>query len=292
VYTPGYKQDLGWKFQDGSALTLSWLYLFNTNKEAAATFAAAGFRVRNDLADSFISAPVFNFPPEFSGPLIKITDANGNGVPGGATGIWNGASIMTEQFQQKVQQWDLTYRIPVVDNPDCRISALVGGRLFWIWEGYTWTANDIDLTTGLGGGFNSAVYTNIVSNRMYGPHFGTSYEQYLGAGFAVQLDLDAAGLLDIVKERVKYAIALRDTGPEARRSRTDFTLVPEVAAGLALVWYPYQSIQVRAGYNIMAFFNTIGSQNPVDFNFGTVDPKFDRVFRMYDGLDIGISFLF
>src|SRR5205823_4838248 len=67
-YTPGFKIDLGYRFQDESTLSLSWTHLFQTHKSAAATFAVAGFKVGDDFRDAFISSPVFNFPPEFSGP--------------------------------------------------------------------------------------------------------------------------------------------------------------------------------------------------------------------------------
>ena len=290
-YTPGFKIDIGYRFQDATTLTLSWLHMFQTHKEAAATSAAPGFKVGNNFVDSFLTAPVFNFPPEYAGPN-DLTDANGNPISLGAYGIWNAASVMTLDFRQRVENYDLTYRVPEYETESTRVSVQVGGRFFWIWERFLWYTNDLD-TNNVGGGTFAAYYSNISSNRMYGPHAGVCWEQELGLGFALQLDLDAALLLDIVKERTSYTLGERDVGPEAKRSRTDYTFVPEASASLALMWYPYPGIQVRAGYNGMIFFNTISSKYPIDFNYGAVNPAYDRIFyRLFDGLDAGIAFIF
>ncbi len=151
---------------------------------------------------------------------------------------------------------------------------------------------DIDVTTGVGGGQNEADYTCIASNNLWGVTVGQCWEQYIAKGFSFQLDLGAAALIDIVRERAKYELGLRFFGPEGKMSRSDYTFAPELTGSLALMWYPYPGIQVRAGYNTMAFFNTIGSENPVSFDFADPDPKFDRIFRIFDGLDFGIAFIF
>jgi hypothetical protein len=292
-YEPGYKWTIGYRFQDGGTVSFSDMRLFNTTKMAAATFAAAGFNVRQDFADSFLSAPVFNFPPEFSGP-DKITDPAGNVVPGAAIGMWNAASIMTLKFQQRTEQWDVTYRAPAyVESEECRMSVSIGGRYFRMWEGFQWLVIDLDATTGDGGAFNTAIYQQLTSNNLWGPWISNTWEQYLGYGFAFQLETGAAALLDIVRERAKYSPGFRFAGPQGKKSESTYTVVPELWANLSLMWYPIEGVQVKLGYDVMGFFNTIGSRNPVDFNFATPSPNFNHIpLRLFDGFEVGIGFIF
>ncbi|MFN4258009.1 MAG: hypothetical protein ACK4RK_01840 [Gemmataceae bacterium] len=138
---------------------------------------------------------------------------------------------------------------------------------------------------------NSAVYNNIVSNRMYGPFLGYVWEKYLGYGFAISADFRAALLMNIVKERASYELADKTT--KAKRARTEFTVVPELQAAINLWWYPIEGVEIRAGYNAMGFFNTIASPNPVAFDFGNMSPPWEnRFLRLFHGLNVGIGFIF
>jgi hypothetical protein len=292
-YSAGYKYEIGYRFQDGGVLSFSDTRLFNANKGAGATFANHGFVVGNHFEDSFLTAPVFNFPAEFSGPT-KLNGINGMPAVGGAIGIWNGAQEMTEKFTQRTEWWDLKYRqAPYYETEICRLSGWYGARYFKIRDEFTWQTIDIDITTGSGGGQNTGVYTQISSNNLYGPFIGQTWEQYIGKGLAIQLDLGAALMIDIVRERAKYASGLKDVGlPQGKTSRTDYTVAPELDGSLALMWYPWQGVQFRFGYNYMAVFNTVGSQNPVGFNFPNPDPKYNRLFlRNFDGFDAGVAFI-
>jgi hypothetical protein len=52
-------------------------------------------------------------------------------------------------------------------------------------------------------------------------------------------------------------------------------------------------MQMRIGYDIMSFFNTVSSPDPVSFNYGTLDPPFrDWTVRVLDGFEAGICFIF
>ena len=156
-FEPGVKTEIGWRFGDGSAISVSWLYINEVNLGAAATLAPQGNAVGSNFADSFLFAPVFNFPSQYAGPSNKITVTNPTFVPGNLTeppfvpapgaayGIWNGASIMTEQFLQRTQQYDVIYRVPIYETENCRVSGLVGPRFTWIWERYKWTTTDLDV---------------------------------------------------------------------------------------------------------------------------------------------------
>src|SRR5262249_14108981 len=116
TYMPGFQIGVGWKFRDGSAVSLNWLYLTEAQYRSGATLSPPGNKVNADLSNTFLFSPVFNFPPEFAGADFKVlttfpvTPAIS---PQAAFGIWNAASIMTIEFRQRVQQWDITYREPI-----------------------------------------------------------------------------------------------------------------------------------------------------------------------------------
>lgn len=286
-YQPGVNLHIGWKTPDGDAFTLSWLYLFQVRYQAVATSVPPNFNVGATFADSFLTAPVYNFPNDYAGSVLQQ-----NGPGGVATyGIWDGASIMTESFVQRDQQYDFIWRHPVYETEDYRLSSLIGPRFFWIWEGYEWRTTNFGFTGSEG---PSANYSNIDSNRMYGLSVGCSQEWYCGGGIAIQLDTDATGYLNIVKERVQYSTEQKFAGAaENKRATTDYTAVPELEAKLNVVWYPLENVQLKLGYNFMGFFNTIQSQMPIDFNYSSIDPKFDHIFfRDFDGWQAGISIVF
>ena len=61
-FAPGFDAGFGWRFRDGGVLSFDWIYLTTTRKIAAATLAPPGLDVGSNFSESFISAPVFNFP--------------------------------------------------------------------------------------------------------------------------------------------------------------------------------------------------------------------------------------
>ena len=58
-----------------------------------------------------------------------------------------------------------------------------------------------------------AIYTNIVSNKMYGAFIGVGNEWWLGNGLSLSLDLEATGYIDFVKERARMSSARRRRRP-------------------------------------------------------------------------------
>ena len=72
-----------------------------------------------------------------------------------------------------------------------------------------------------------------------------------------------------------------------------FPLVPEVSAMANIWWYPMEGVEVRVGYEFMNFFNTVASPAPVDFNYGSVTPAWEKGhYRAVDGINAGIAFIF
>jgi hypothetical protein len=294
TYQPGFIIDLGWRFAGGDdawSLTFSWMYLTEAAYHASATLTPPFLQVGPTGAQSFLVANVYGFPNDYSGPAQKI----GSGADFAAYGVWNGASIMNLAFTQRTQQYDMTIRMPFdwCETKNYRMSGLMGPRFFWIWENFWWRAQDIDVASGGTGPTDVAIYNNTVSNRMYGAHIGIEQEWYIGHGFATMLNTEVVGYMDVYKMRASYGLGERgNLGPEAKRSRTDYTFVSEFACKAELMWYPTQAIQVKFGYDLMLFLNTIASQRPVDFNFSSLAPDYNHVVRLFDGWTAAIVFEF
>jgi hypothetical protein len=303
TYEPGFTIGVGWKCQDGPAVTLSWLWLASAQFRADATLINRPDQILGgSLANSFLTSFVYNFPSQYGGPFAKVTLAplsnpTGLAVPvGGVFGIWNGASVETEKFEQRASQIDLCYRVPFYETECYRVSGLVGPRFFWIWERFTWNTTDI----GLDAAGNtlpdqptfSALYTNVVSNRMYGVNCGFCQEYYCGCGFACMLESEACLYLDIVKEQAKYQFPNDQIPPQNKRRITQYRVVPEFQLTPRIMWYPWEGIQMSLGYDLMAFFNTIAAPRPIDFNYSALDPPYVSTHRFFDGIQANIALLF
>lgn len=289
TYQPGFKTGIGYRFDGESApsISLDWMWLAEAKYNANATAAPKFFEVGPQLADSFLYSPVYNFPNEYAGPPNKINNAGQYS----AYGIWNGASMMAIEFVQRVESLDFTYRQPFFETECYRISGLTGGRFFWIWERFKWTTQSLD-DSGTAGPLDTAVYTNIVSNRMYGPKIGLNQEWYLGHGFALNFDFDTALLLDVVREKIQYELAFPKTPPISKLGRIDYAIVPQFDANVSMMWYITEAIQLRAGFDGMLFMNTLAAQQPINFNWGAPAYQYNHVMRWFDGIfgDISIRF--
>jgi hypothetical protein len=289
-YEPGFEFTLGWRFQDGIALEISWWHLIEAQYKAVASLVPPGLNPGQNLSDSFLFSPVFNFPNDFAGPADKLALGN----PNAAFGIWNAASVMTERYIQRFDQFDITGRIPIAESECNRCYGLIGARLVWLWEQFYWRTV---AETALGQSQQdwTAIYTNVVSNRLYGVDIGIGDEWRLGdtpiGTFSVSLDLRAAAFADIVKERAKYERADKFTASQI--ARTEYKPAGELQAQLNFWWYPIEGVQIRVGYDAMGFFNTVSSPYPVNFNY-SLDQNLwrDGTFRFLDGINAGIGFIF
>jgi hypothetical protein len=290
TFTPGWALTMGWRFESGVSVQASWYHLQQAAYSAFASTIPPAGRQSADLADTFISAPVFNFPPEFAG-------ANGNiqGVDPGVTyGVWNAATSMQLLLVQRFEYWDIGARIPMWQTDTYRTYGLMGAKHVSMWERFKWRTNDADPT---GGASNETVadYFNVVSNQLYGPHMGGGAEWYMGStpigAFSVSIDGQAGLYFDFANVRASYVRADQLTG--ASRHRRLSSLVPGVDAKASLWWYPWEAIQCHVGFDGLAFFNTVGSPKPVDFNFGELSPHFEHgLFRYLYGFSFGIGFVF
>jgi hypothetical protein len=286
TYVPGYRLTLGWRFEDGVSVDFAWMHLFNARYIGGATLIPFGGNLGPNLAESFLYSPVYNFPNDFAGPAAKLAIGN----PLAAYGIWNGASVEAIRFDQHFDEYDLDFRKPILETDCNRCYCLAGLRRAWLWERFKWTtiAEQFDGTESPQW---TAIYNNILSQPMYGPYIGIGDECYLGHGASVSVDIKAAALVDFVREIDDYQ--LQDNTIELKRSRRVFSFVPELETSINLWWYPIEGVQIKIGYNAMAFFNTIASPDPVSFNASSLDAPYQHTFlRLLDGINAGIGFIF
>lgn len=304
-YQPGWNIGLGWKFQNGVSVSAQWLHLAEAKYAGNAGIVNPQFNAGDILQETFLFSPVSNFSNEWAGPGNKLAI----GSPFAAYGIWNGASNDEIIFTQRYDQFDLTARIPIYQDDCNRCYGLLGTRMNWLWERFWWRTvalgtifapasfenQNINLVLGEATQSDIAVYTNVISQRMYGVHLGSGYERRLSdtpiGTFSVSLDLDAAFLLDVVKEIAKYERG--DKFIAAKRARTEYQPVPELSATANILWYPIEGVEVHVGYDFMSFFNTVAAPSPVDFNFNSLNPGYRNGFtRFIDGFHAGIAFIF
>jgi hypothetical protein len=193
-------------------------------------------------------------------------------------------------FQQRYDEANVMGRVQFFQDDCLRCYGMAGGRYAWIWERFRLRAVGADFL-GNSRPEDVAVYTNIVSNRMYGKFVGAGFERYLCYGCAIGLEVQGAILLDVAKERAR--LERGDKAIALKKSVTAFAVVPEVSANAQLHWYPVEGIQIRAGYNFNAFFNTAAAQEPIAFDARSFDPNWhNRAVRFLDGFNAGIGLIF
>lgn len=292
TFMPGGRFEIGYKFEDGTRIYFNYLALAQAQYSAGATIATPFARSRPDLTDTFLYAPVFNFHPQFSGPRLKTGfDGPNNGNTGNNTyGIWNGASTMDIKFIQRYAESELGARIPLFQTDYSKVYGSAGGRFAWIFERFEWRTVSLDIN-GVSNPQDAADYSNTLSQRMYGPFVGAGHEVFLANQFSLSLDVSAGLLINVAKERVKYELG--DESIQSKRGRESFTVVPNANAALNLWWYPVDGVQFRFGYNAMSYFNTKYMQNPVGFDYGSIDPVYTtRAIRVFHGFNAGFGLFF
>jgi hypothetical protein len=291
TYSLGFRLTGGWKFANDVSLEVSWIHLFDAKYAATASVLPAFARSDPLLADTFLTSFVFNFPPDFAGPAQKVNLGN----PGATFGIWDASSEQEIRFTQRFNQADLSVRWPLMTNDCMRTYWLCGPRMVWLWEQFWWRTVAFDITSGAAGQDDVAIYSNVVSQRLYGGHIGAGWdwkpcETPIGT-FAISVEGDFMLSADVVKERAKYERG--DFAIAAQRAITTYTVVPELSAKVNLWWYPIEAVQVRIGYDLLAFFNTVSSPDPVSFNFGALDPPWVKgTTRIFDGFEFGVAISF
>jgi hypothetical protein len=285
-WAPGWDFAIGWRFAEGWTLQFDWVHVFNVRYVGGATLIPQGMQAGQLLENSFLYSPVYNFPNTFAGPAEKI----GLGNPLAAYGIWNGASEMDLRFDQRLSEYDIGGRVPIVEEDWYRCYGLAGVRHVDMWENFKWRTVSYDFQ-GLADASDAAVYNNIVSNQLYGGYCGCGSECYLGHGFSISFETKAAALIDFVHAEARWQ--RQDLATGDKRSERLFSPVPELDAKIALWWYPIEGVECHLGYQMQNFFNTIASPQPVSFDYDAVDPPWvHKPWRLVDGVEVGVGFIF
>lgn len=299
-FTPGYRLTLGYRMQDGTSFSISWMHLQDVKYSGGAGSQGFDFRDVRNGDNSFLFSPVFNFSSNFAGaPNRVIANVPGVGsapVTGLLNGIWNGATDMTILFSQRFDNYDLAGRMPVFETENARSYAIAGARFAWIWERFQWRTSNLNYTGDSTSGFQvesspqfAATYSNALSQRMYGPMFGAGHEVYLGSGFGIGCETTLAPLLDVAKQRAKYERDDRTT--QSKRSWIDNTVTLNANIAVNVTWQPFEGMTLRAGWNAYNFFNTYYMEKPVGFNQGAIDPVYGtQVYRLLHGLNVGLAY--
>jgi hypothetical protein len=288
-FTPGTELTVGYRWASGIAAEFKWLHLFETKNNATAGLLPPTLP-GSDLRETFLTSPVYNFPPVYAGP----GNQTGQGSAVAILGIWDASSLQTEMFIQRFDQFEINFRIPVHESECWRTYGIVGPREQILYERFTWRVVS-QLSNGNVGLQDTVTYTNVTANDMYGAKAGIGNEWFLAdvpyaGAVSLSLDLTAALMFDAVKGRPKYELGDRSTA--TGHGRNWLRMVPEGDANANLWWYPYEGIIFRLGYDALAMFNTMGSTRPVDFNFGSITPEYSTVFRYFGGLNVGVGFIF
>jgi hypothetical protein len=274
---PGWHIAIGYRLRNGIVAQLDWYHAHDANVTTGATLVRDG---NTPPAVQFLFSPVFNFPVDFAGQEQD--------------GIWQNADEMTIKYTQRFDRWDLAFRIPICEAEFARTYALTGFHHVWMWERFKWRTVDRIAATGAATEQDVAEYSSILSQPMYGIYCGCGQECFFGQdckSFGFTFDVRAAILVDFVRNIATYDRADRAVG--SKRNRRGYETVGELEAQLNLWWYPIEGVVCRVGWDVMAFFNTIYIPNPVDFDFLSPAPDWERrSVRLIDGLNLGIGFIF
>jgi len=315
-FEPGFRITGGYRFRNGIAVEGSIWYLNEVQNTAGAGIVPpgstgfAGPGVGRNNASSFLSAPFFNFTPDFAGPAQDVVSniypnpvINGTGVPlspaqialitqfGGipvaAYGIWNGAEDMTLEFVQRAWNAEVNCRLPV-NQTDCdRTYVIAGARVMNIWERFSFRTVDLDINSNPSP-LNTATYYNTWENQLYGAQVGMGYEYYIGQGFSWSVEGRVGLFLDYRKTQIQ--VERGDVDPFTERD--DVGLSPFFQGGAFVWWYPLEGVQMRAGYEFQGIFNVRRSEQPVSFDLGKLDATYKDMFLRFDGFSAGIAFIF
>lgn len=306
-YSPGINLGVGWKFEDGSSVTARIMHVSGQTWGASASLASPFGRSDPNLFDTFLLADVFNFPPQFGGPaqktafegtfLGRVVDAAGNVIDPGILipdrnffGIWNGASNMSIEYKRWYTEAEIGGRTPLFESNTSKVYGIGGMRYHMFIDRFQWLTQSFDLAGNTGGRFE-ALYSNILSQRMYGPYIGCAHDVYLKNNFSLSVDMTGGLMANFIKMRAKYELG--DNTHQAKRSRNAIDLVPTAGGNVNLWWYPVRGIQMRVGYSANTFYNTRNMDQPIGFNYGAIDPAYEtQYFRIIHGLNVGVGIFF
>ena len=290
-YQPGFNVEIGYRTEGGIRIFANYMQLMESVYSRGAGPVPPGFSPDANLADTFLSSPVYNFNNQFAGPQNKLAvDGVGSNPGYTAYGIWNGATNEVISFIQRYQQMQFGSRIPMFQTDYSRLYGIAGGQFSWFFERFRWYTQDVD-NQGNQEPQWAANYNNTLSQRMYGAMAGIGHEIFIANQFSLSAEVTGSGLMDVAVERSKYELS--DKSTESKFSLDQYRFVPNANAAINLWWYPTDGVQIRLGYQALTFYDTLYMKSPVGFDFGDIDPQYGvKGFRLIHGFNAGIGFFF
>lgn len=312
-FQPGTRMTIGYRLRNGIAFELNYMALTAARRTAqAGIIPPPGVGVGADYADSFLSAPFYNYSPFLAGPIRDVisgvnlgptffvpaapADLNEFGsyiVP--AYGIANGAEIFEQSFRQRFATGELMARVPLFQGEVTRTYWTGGFKYIGMQERYRLRIVDF----GLGGSNDGSVtqspafvmeYTNKITNRFYGMMIGCGSEAYLGMGWAISVEARVGASAQA--SRVVTEVERGDGNYQLKHTSNQITAVTQFQAGGYLWWYPIEGIQLRVGYEYLGIVGARRSPNPIDFDLGRLQPEVKGTYFSLDGIVAGVAFIF
>jgi hypothetical protein len=329
TYRPGMRLTLGYRLRNGISFEAVYWSLATTRTTAGAGVLPPLLRgVGLSQASSFLTAPFFNFSPQWAGPFRDVVSniyllpfPNGNpnattvtvgptgsgvqvviddpntlqdlallrGQPVPAWGISNGAEDMQIYLKQKFSSGELNARVPVYQGEDTRTYAKGGFRYINMWERFGLRVADQDVDANIAPE-NVFTYKTTLQNRFYGAQGGFGSEAYLFNGFAVSGEV----LCGVAGQTSKATINIdrQDGFIALKRTDSKINVTPFFSGGVYLWWYPIEGIQFRAGYEYMGVVGARRATQPIDFNFSRLEPNIKNTYLSFDGFTLGVAFIF
>lgn len=324
-FTPGSRMAIGYRLRNNIVFEASWLNLLATRSSASVgIIPPRNQNIGFDAANSFVSTPFYNYGPSYAGPsrdvisdvlltpippnvgtvsLVNTGSATGaaneiivddgfiddiinfRGTPIAAYGVGNGAELIIAKYRQEWNTGELNMRVPLFQGEVTRTYWLGGFRYAYLQERYRLLISDFSVE----GDLFQMRYTNRVKNRYYGMQMGLGSEAYLGAGWALSVQVKGG----VLAERSEGETDITNFF-DNRFSHSDnqFGVVGMFEGGAYIWWYPVEGIQLRMGYEYMGICGARRSPNPIDYDLGRLRPVYEHKYLSIDGFTIGVGFVF
>lgn len=329
VFQPGSRITLGYRMRNGMTIEGSYMGITKSRVGATVSITPPDLNTGNNNVNSYLYGDYYNFNPYFSGPQREIISnvflptlppgtttlvmtpvpldlQNLGGYAVSAYGITNGAEIFRIAQTMGIHTSELNLKIPVAQFEGTRTYWTGGFRYISFTEQFRMIVQDFGFPDGLNAGdpFNSGIqdtedrpqwslrYTTKQKDIFYGLQTGVGGEAYLFNGLAFSIDAKVG----ILAERSKSSVVLQRMDLEnnigMQRTNNLFTVAGLFQGGAYLWWYAHEGITFRLGYEYLGILNARRMVNPIDYNFGQLNPDAHNSYLSLDGFVMGVSFVF
>jgi hypothetical protein len=329
-FTPGERFSFGYRFRNGMSVELSVMGFAKSRATAFAGVIPQNRAIGNNGADGYLFGDYFNFSPYFAGPTRDvISDVALQGTPPGAGntvviaptptdwqsfggwavaayGITNGAEFVSESEDMGFHTGELNLRVPVSQFEGTRTYWTGGFRYAALLEKFRmrWEDNGIPATSGGFGNVNgpfvgleskpewSLRYTVKNKDQFYGLQTGVGGEAYLFNGFAVSVDTKVGILAETTgTSTVLQRLDLID-GIGIKHTTKQVDLAGMFEGGMYLWWYPCEGVAFRVGYEYLGIVGAKRMAEPIDYDWGRLNPRPRVSYLSVDGISAGVEFIF